>query len=117
MEIMNLSLFLDEMDNDYDIVGNIVSQYILSISKQLENMNNLLLNRSYSIISMEAHSIKGGARNLMAPRLEQASKKLEEAAVDKDDIKIKKCIDSLNSEYIMYKNFILDNLSSVNLEC
>lgn len=117
MEVMNLKLFLEEMDNDYDIVEMVISQYVSSLSSQLNHMHKLLEESAYSVISREAHSIKGGARNLMAPRLEKASMDLEELVSGKDPHKVEKGIEKLESEFIIYKDYIRENLSSINLEC
>lgn len=117
MEIMNLKMFLDEMDNDYETVEMIVSQYISSLSEQLKSMNKLLNESSYSVLSREVHSIKGGARNLMAPRLENVSMELESYIAEQDKDKISKGIENLQSEFTVYKDFIKENLSNINLEC
>lgn len=116
MEIMNLKMFLEEMDNDYEMVEMIVNQYIESLEKQLIKMKDLLGKDThngesiYIVISREAHSIKGGARNVMAPRLERVSKELEEKSATKDNNVIKKIIDELEIEYNAYKTFVLNNL-------
>lgn len=117
MEIMNLKMFLDEMDNDYETVEMIVSQYITSLEEQLKNMKKLLDESSYSVLSREAHSIKGGARNLMAPRLEKVSMELETLIAGQDRGKITKGIENLESEFLIYKDYVKDNLSNINLGC
>lgn len=111
MEVMDLSSFLEEMDNDYDVVNMIIGEYISSLDEQIPLMKKLLNEKEYITISREAHSIKGGARNVMAQRLEEASCQLEQAAQREDDSAITENIMTLDKEYNIYKLFIKEHLS------
>lgn len=111
MEVMDLSSFLEEMDNDYDVVNMIIGEYISSLDEQIPLIKKLLSEKEYETLSREAHSIKGGARNVMAQRLEDVSYKLEESAQKKDDSAISEHIVSLDRECSIYKIFIKEHLS------
>ncbi len=110
MKIMDLNSFLEEMDNDYDDVNMIVSEFTNSIEKQLPQMLKIFKDGDYNTLSREAHSIKGGARNIMAPGLEFAATDLEVSATNKDPIMSEKYINKLEVEFIRFKRFISENL-------
>ncbi|QEN05408.1 Hpt domain-containing protein [Thiospirochaeta perfilievii] len=110
MEIMNISAFLEEMDNDYDDVNMIVTEFSESIKIQLQNMLEQLGRGDFTTLSREAHSIKGGARNVMAPRLESAAENLEFAAKDFNQNNIKKSLNNLSEEFLVFNKFITENL-------
>lgn len=112
MNIMDFDSFLDEMDNDIDVVGVVVSEFINSLDVQLLDIDNYIKNGNYIILSREAHSIKGGARNLMADRLVSCSESLEIAAKNGDATSAKKNLDRLNEEVKLFKEFITDKIPS-----
>lgn len=110
MKIMDLDSFLEEMDNDYDDVNMIVAEFTNSIEIQLPQMFKIIRDGDYHTLNREAHSIKGGARNIMAPGLEFAATDLEMSARNSDPRKSEKFLNNLEMEFIRFKRFISENL-------
>lgn len=109
MEIMDLDSFLTEMDHDSDVVNMILTELIRSIDAQIPYIKSLLVVGDYSTLSREAHSIKGGARNIMAEGLEKASEKLEFCAKDENLEQVELALNNLIFEYDRFTNFILQH--------
>ncbi len=112
---MDFDSFLEEMDNDIDIVGAVVKEFISSLDNQMLDIDNYIKNSNYIILSREAHSIKGGARNLMAYRLSTCAEFLEVAAKNSDKISAKKGLDKLNTEVALFKEFIINKIPSIKV--
>ncbi|MGL1890482.1 MAG: Hpt domain-containing protein [Spirochaetaceae bacterium] len=110
MNIMDYDSFLEEMDQDLDVVNMIIDEFIKSINNQLPLMEELYINRDYNTLNREAHSIKGGARNLMAKSLELTSKDLEFAAADHDNLLIEQYLAQIKKDVEMFNNFITAKL-------
>lgn len=110
MDIMDLNSFLDEMDHDDDVVSMIITELINALKEQIPQMTILLENRDYEVLSREAHSIKGGARNVMAEGLEYCSVELEKAVLAQDNSNILKFIEELKYEFKRFKDFAIANL-------
>ena len=111
MNIMDLDSLMNEMDNDIDVVNMLVTEFSSAINKQLPVIKKLFTNEDYNGISREAHSIKGGARNLMTEGLEIASKSIEAAVKNDDKEEILKSIGLLEKEYEHFKFFISTNIA------
>lgn len=109
MDIMDLDSFLTEMDHDSDVVNMILTELVRSIDAQIPYMKSLLVVGDYKTLSREAHSIKGGARNIMAEGLEKSSEKLEFCAKDENLEDIEKALDHLVQEYEKFNEFIIKN--------
>jgi len=110
MEIMELELFKDEMDGDLGIIKELAAQFMLSLNSQVPQIKGYIRDRDFKEIAREAHSIKGGSRNLMAPALENAAVSLEQAAHKKDGEGVNQHLNSLISEIKKFENFIANNL-------
>ena len=111
MKEMELEEFLEEMDYDLDIVNMVISEYIASLNSQIPKLDRLFKARDYTVITREAHSIKGGARNLMAPELEDVSAHLEQAAKNHDDSEIARYLITLQDKSKSYELYVKENLA------
>ena len=66
---------------DQDLVEEIVSRYIVHVQEQLDTLKNLKpYAENLPEIHRIAHSIKGGARNIGAARMEKTAMSLEKRA-------------------------------------
>lgn len=110
MKIMDLNLFLEEMDNDYDDVITIVNEFTRSLTSQLPMMEQLYRDKDFPVLTREAHSIKGGARNIMAQGLEFAATDLETAAKGSDIELCEKYLFNLEAQFIRFRKFVSSNL-------
>lgn len=105
MEIMDLNSLLGEMDQDGDMVNIIVSEITDAIEKQIPHMKSLLRDGDYHTLAREAHSIKGGSRNVMAEGLELSSTALEIAAKSTNFDISNRTLVSLEYEFRRFKFF------------
>ncbi len=110
MMIMNLDGFIQEMDNDIEDVNFIISELISTIVIQIPDMELYLKNEDYSSLSREAHSIKGGARNIMANELALSAEELEVAAKNLNKEGSIAGLEGLNLAFNRFENFIRENL-------
>lgn len=106
MNIMDFDSFLEEMDGDLDAVNMIVGELVKAIKTQLPIMSDLYTNKDYHTLNREAHSIKGGASNLMAFDLGAVAKQLEFAAADQNDVLIERYMASLIVEFENFKSYV-----------
>ena len=111
MKEMELEEFLEEMDYDLEIVKMVVSEYISALNSQIPKLDELFKAKDYNVITREAHSIKGGARNLMAPELEDVSSHLEQAAKEHDDTAIARYLVTLQDKSKRYELYVKENLA------
>lgn len=111
MNIINLVDFSDEMDNDDSVINMILLELKNAIEEQIPRMKSLIDNNKFETLGREAHSIKGGARNIMAEGLEKASSELEIAADSSDKVTISLAFSSLLNEFQRFKDYIKTNLN------
>lgn len=109
MNIMDLDSFLAEMDGDINDVKMIVSQFVTSIKDQIPLIEEYISVNNYSSITMEAHSIKGGARNIMAIDLELKAEALEFSSRAKEIETIKINFAKLKDSFEKLQDFALAN--------
>lgn len=110
MEIMDLKSFIEEMDGDYDDVNMIVTEFTHCVELQIPLMLSLFNSSDFMTLSREAHSIKGGARNIMAPAMEFAAEDLEKSSKNADSELSLKNIHNIEIEFIKFKKYISENL-------
>lgn len=103
---MNLEQFAEEMDYDFDCINMIIDEYIRCVTEQLVSIRTCINTMDFVTAQREAHSIKGGARNLMAERLAGASSSLEEASRDQNGKYALQCLETVQSEFEIYKRYI-----------
>jgi len=112
MKIIDLESFNEEMDNDRDVVKMVISELINAIDNQIPRMRALIEERKYLVLGREAHSIKGGARNVMAERLEYASADLEKCVLNEVPEEILASLELFTSEFNLFKVYTTRELST-----
>ena len=106
MCIMELEEFIEEMGNDMDDVRLIIGEYINSVALQIPLMKDLIVSRDFTTLEREAHSIKGGARNVMAQGMEYAARDLEMSARESRSEECELYLSVLFEKFGDFRNFI-----------
>ena len=74
-----LEIFIGEKE----ILLETIEEFVKRVRAQLVDMKLLLKNKDFESLRREAHSIKGGSRNLAMPEFGNAAEKLENSAKNK----------------------------------
>ncbi|MBF0101541.1 MAG: response regulator [Desulfobacterales bacterium] len=98
---------IGEFDNDHAFFMEVFQSFSDNVAVQIQQMKDALERKDAYIISKEAHSIKGGAANLMANPLAQIAKKLEEYGKmeNLEDCGVQ--LELLENSYTRLKEFIV----------
>ena len=107
---MDLQGFIENMDGNKDIAIKIVTGFINGLDEQIKRINIGIQEENLTNVQREAHSIKGGALNLMANGLMNASKNLETLAKSGSLKNALKLLDEIKSEHVNLKEYIDNNL-------
>jgi len=78
---IDLDAYVERMGGNKDIAETIIRGFMHQIPTQLEAMEKAIRNGDGETVSREAHSLKGGALNVFADGLRQASNELENYAM------------------------------------
>ncbi len=77
--IVDFAALVEEME-DEEIAFQILSGYVNGLEKQFVNIQKSIECNDWEVVNREAHSIKGGAANVMAEPLRSAAHALEKAS-------------------------------------
>lgn len=75
---------LERLMNDRELACSIIPQFLTDLPTRIEELGHCLETRNLEQVSFKAHSIKGLAANISAPRLEKLAATLEAQARDAD---------------------------------
>jgi CheY-like chemotaxis protein len=78
---IDFDAYVERMGGNKDIAETIIRGFIQQIPVQLEAMEKAIRNGDTETVNREAHSLKGGASNVFADSLRQASYELESQAM------------------------------------
>ena len=78
---MDYDLALEEYGGDKDFLLKVLNGFLANTGGQVKKIHRALKDNDTETIMREAHSIKGGAANLIAEDLLSAAHKLEQAAI------------------------------------
>ena len=94
------------MGGNKKIAYKIVNNFIDRIDGQLKRIKEGIKMDDIKTINLEAHSIKGGAINVMAPYLMKAAEKLEIETKNGNFKNLKTLLKNIHQEYIRVKKAI-----------
>jgi len=104
-EPFDYSKALAEFGDDKELLDEVLQDFIVTVESQINEINNALQSNNPQVVQSQAHSIKGGAANLIAPSLTQAAADMEEIgkarALDKGD----EYLTTLKKEFHKFKIF------------
>jgi len=95
---MNVDIALEEFE-DINILLRIVSQFQVTVSKQIQSMEDALKKGKTDLIQKEAHAIKGGASTLEALPLSKTAKALEDVCKKNEAENVGVLLNELKHEF------------------
>ena len=72
--------FLEELDGGIDLTAELLDGFVIDTSQRISEAEKALNSGDMKRLHLEAHSIKGGALNLMADNLAECALGLEQSA-------------------------------------
>ncbi len=90
---------LTEFDDDPEFLNEVLEGFLVNVAGQLEVMQQALTEGDTARIAKEAHSIKGGAANLIARPLAEVARELETAGSQSDVPNAAQLLVQLEAEY------------------
>ncbi len=100
---LNIQEALEEFDNDKEFLSELLNEFVIYVENQIIILRQAIVDNDFEIIKKEAHSIKGGAANIMAKQLSKIAKDLEEIGKVEDLTYAEEILDKLEEEYISIK--------------
>lgn len=107
---------LSDFSGNENILQNLIGQFLVTVENRLPDFHTWRENKDYQSIMQEAHRIRGGALNLMAPFLAATAAALEEAAKDKAEHEVCSALQDLLREYTNLRNYVfsMEQFSNLN---
>ncbi len=102
---LDFSGALAEFGDDHAFLHQVISGFLGNVEQQIEQMTQALETEDLERIRKEAHSIKGGAGNLLAAPLAEASRALEELGKARDAGPIPQALKKLGEEYLQLRKY------------
>ncbi len=96
---------LDEFNNDNEFLNEVLGEFLSTVENQLETMEKAINLTNFKILEKEAHSIKGGAANLIAKKLSNIAHGLELTAKSKNSGKSYELFKALKNEFYRLKKY------------
>jgi len=100
--------FIKEVGSE-EFALRVLKVYIASVCEQIKVIKEGILEDNFTLVHREAHSIKGGAANVLAESLMSAAKKLEHAAKNKDLKGAMLLLENIKHEFKTLNTYV-DNL-------
>lgn len=101
----NMDVALEEF-GDLEIIEDVVSHFITNMEQQIPGIKQAIETGDFESIRLQAHSIKGASATLEAVPLFQSAKELEICAKEKNNEGIEENFFKLESEFIIFRDFI-----------
>ena len=98
--------FVDEIQ-DEGSARVLIDGYLEAVAAQLPRLRGLLESGDFKTLHREAHSMKGGAMNIMAADFEQAARSLEQAAKERTAGACEGGIGIVEKEYLRLSEYVL----------
>ncbi|THB73412.1 MAG: response regulator [Desulfobacteraceae bacterium] len=96
---MDMEKALEEFENDQAFLNDVVDAFLRDTKQRIIQMEAVTAKRDPDHVSRLAHTIKGGAANLIAEPLSFAASELEAAALDGHTHRIPGLIKEMRSEF------------------
>jgi CheY-like chemotaxis protein len=95
-----------ELDGDAELFFSIMQEFLENAKNQVPLIEKAAENEEYEVLVRQAHSIKGGALNMISKPLAQAAEILELTGKNKDLTGIKQTIQCLNQTINATQQFL-----------
>ncbi len=103
---------LERFDNDASLLQELLEQMVQEIPQRLEGIKNTLQNGDLQSAHLYAHTLKGIAGNLSAPRLQDAASRLESMGAAGDLSRMQELMPEVEKELETLKQVLEKYLSS-----
>lgn len=104
-DIIDTQKFLKEFDDDEELLFMLLDGYLQNVEKQIIVIRKAIKDENVNSVIMEAHSAKGGARNLYAKRLGDIAFELEELGKSENLEKADKIVNQLEKAFKELKDY------------
>lgn len=101
--------YIKRMNGDKEIVKIIINGFIDQIEKQIPLMEKAIRENDPETLEREAHSIKGGALNIIADDLMSSAKDLEFASKEKIPAEATQLIENIKDKFAELKSYLNEN--------
>jgi CheY-like chemotaxis protein/HPt (histidine-containing phosphotransfer) domain-containing protein len=71
---------VERLDGDEEIIGEVIGIFLEDAPRRLQVLEDALQESDAALAQREAHTLKGAASNLSAPSLQEAARRVEQAA-------------------------------------
>ncbi len=95
---INLDRAIREFMGEKEILLNVLDEFICRAKAQIDSTRVHIAHQELRQVASEAHTIKGGAANLLAVKLSDIAAELEKAAEQKSSAKTATLVDELEEE-------------------
>ena len=112
---MDYDKALSEFKNDKDLLDGILKDFLSHVRNQIDHMSSAILENDPSSLAQTAHSIKGGASNILARGLSTAASQLEEIGKSGNLEQASEAVSLLEKEYkrlLQYTGSLDDSFTS-----
>ncbi len=103
---MDYQQVMYEFDNDHDFLIEVTMGFLENIEHQIETIRQAIADGDCKTIIFEAHTIKGGAANLIAMDLSEAAKQIELLGKTADMTRAPAVLNNLENETKRLKVYI-----------
>jgi HPt (histidine-containing phosphotransfer) domain-containing protein len=108
---INIGQALEEFGDDKLLLNTVLDEFLGTVGGQIPIIYQAIAVKDAQKLILEAHSIKGGAANLIADDLSKAAKLFEEMGLANDFINSVQVLESFEKEYFRLKNYALSSLT------
>ncbi len=101
---------LAEFGNDKKLFDEVFNEFIVSVDAQIKEISVAVKSENAAVVEAKAHSVKGGAANLLAPGLSFAAGQLEKAGREETFEKLGSILETLEYEFNRLKSYNTNNI-------
>ena len=105
-QAMDYEQALKEFENDAPFLLQALEGFVAHVTGQLEALPGMIARNELATAREEAHSIKGGAGNLVAHDLSRAALALQLACETERPQTAQKALDQLTEEFSRFKKYV-----------
>lgn len=105
-ELFNRDAMYENMMNDKDLVQSVIDAFLHDIPQQLKILEDAIVREDADQITLTAHSIKGAASNVCAPKLHSIAYVVERAGDQNDIEKAASNFDQVKEEFEKLKEVL-----------
>ena len=98
-DVFDYDLMIENYMGEKEIAIEVLLVYKNKVEKQLEKMEQAIVNKNINIIKFEAHSIKGGSYNVTAQKVGDIASKMESDCKNNDISNIESYFKELKEEF------------------